>query len=270
MPIIEIGNLDDGEVRIYSNLTDHELKRYKDNKGLFIAESPKVILTALEEGYSPKSLLCERRHINGDAASIISRFPDMPVYTGPRELLARLTGYTLTRGVLCAMYRKEEVSPAEICENGSRVAVIEAVCDTTNIGSIFRAAAALGIDGILLTPDSCDPLNRRAIRVSMGSVFKIPWAFVEKPVQTLKKHGFVTVALTLHKDSIPINSKVLMNNEKLAFVLGTEGTGLSESIISECDFKAIIPMMNGVDSLNVASAASIVFWEATKNCANIY
>lgn len=260
MAIVEITSLDFPGVEVFASLTENEL-RGKDSGGLFIAESPKVIHTALMSGYQPVSLLCERKHIEGDAAGIIASHPDLPVFTGSRDLLRRLTGYKLTRGVLCAMKRKPLPDASNFCVGARRVAVIESVCDTTNIGSIFRSAAALGIDGIMLTPDSCDPLNRRSIRVSMGSVFRIPWAFHENPVDLLKKYGFITLAMALDKDSIPIYSHQLWNKEKLAIVLGTEGDGLSEEIKSKCDLKVIIPMHHAVDSLNVGAAAALTFWE---------
>lgn len=261
MALIEIKSLEEDGIKVFSSLTEHELKKCDGGEGLFIAESPKVIRVALEEGYEPVSLLCEKKHIEGDASGIIRDNPEMPVYTGSRELLAKLTGYKLTRGVLCAMRRKQPIEPSLICRNSRRIAVIEAVCDTTNIGSIFRSAAALGIDGILLTPDSCDPFNRRSIRVSMGSVFKVPWAFSVDPVEVLKNSGFITVALTLHKDSIPIDSPILKQYRRLAMVVGTEGEGLSPEIIAKCDYKAIIPMYHNVDSLNVGAAAAVAFWE---------
>ena len=259
MAVIEINSLESEEIKIYSSLTEHELRR--EETGLFIAESPKVIKVAIESGYKPVSMLCEKKHIYGDAAEIISLNPGLPVYTGPRELLSSLTGYKLTRGVLCAMKRRPLPEPEEICREGKRIAVIEAVCDTTNIGSIFRSAAALGIDGILLTPDSCDPLNRRSVRVSMGTVFKVPWTFTENPIELLKACGYTTVALTLRPDSLPIDSPVFRQKEKVAMVLGTEGDGLSDKIISECDYSAIIPMHRNIDSLNVGAAAAIAFWE---------
>lgn len=264
MEIIEIQSLNQPEVAIFSSLTEHQLRREADGDGIFIAESPKVIKVALEAGYSPISILCERKHIEGDTADILSSCPGIKVFTGNRETLASLTGYTLTRGVLCAMRRKPLPDIAEICSFASRLAVIEAVCDTTNIGSIFRSASALGIDGIILTPDSCDPLNRRAVRVSMGTVFKIPWTFSPDPVTEIKSYGFKTIALALHKDSIPIDSPILQNHPKIAMFLGTEGDGLSYSIISKCDYKAIIPMHHGTDSLNVGAAAAVAFWQLSK------
>ena len=262
MPLIELTSLDEKGIEVYSRLTEPQLRQEGD--GVIIVESPKVIHVALNEGYKPLSLLCERRHIEGDASDIISLFPDLTVYTGTRELLAKLTGYTLTRGVLCAMRRPVMPDALEICRTATRVAVVEAVCDTTNIGSIFRSAAALGIDAILLTPDSCDPFNRRSIRVSMGTVFKSPWTFCDDPVKLLNESGFATVALTLHEDSIPIDSDVLHRCDRLALVLGTEGDGLSEQIIAKCRYKAIIPMFREVDSLNVGVAAAIAFWEFSK------
>lgn len=260
MPIVEINDLKQDGIDVYSSLTEQELRLQKEGP-LFIAESPKVIRTAIRSGYMPLSLLCERKHIKGDAADIIERYPDLTVYTGSRELLGELTGYKLTRGVLCAMRRKAGLNPEEICRSGRRIGVIEAVCDTTNIGSIFRSAVALGIDGVLLTPDSCDPFNRRSIRVSMGTVFQVKWAFCENPVELLQKNGFAVLALALEKDSLPIDSPELKRYEKIAMVLGTEGDGLSAKTISKCDYKVIIPMFHNVDSLNVGAAAAIAFWE---------
>lgn len=264
MEIIEIKSLDLPEVAIFSSLTEHQLRREAEGSGIFIAESPKVIKVALEAGYEPLAMLCERKHIEGDAAEILARCPDIKVFTGTRETLASLTGYTLTRGVLCAMKRKPAPRVVDICKGANRIAVIEAVCDTTNIGSIFRSAAALGINGIILTPDSCDPLNRRAVRVSMGTIFKVPWTFSPDPVTELKRLGFKTIALALHKDSIPIDNPILKKHDKIAMVLGTEGDGLSSEIISKCDYKAIIPMHHDIDSLNVGAAAAVAFWELTK------
>ena len=262
--VININDINDDAIRIYSRLTEAQLQRELDD-GIIIVESPKVILTALSEGYEPLSLLCERKHIDGDAFSIIKSYPQMPVYTGDRDILAQLTGYKLTRGVLCAMRRKSNPAPELLCKESRYIAVIESVCDTTNIGSIFRSAAALGIDGILLTPDSCDPYNRRSIRVSMGAVFKIPWAFVQSPVDLLKAYGFLNIALALDHDSVPINSISFTRHDRIALFLGTEGDGLSKEIVSRCDIKAIIPMFHEVDSLNVGSAAAVAFWELSRN-----
>ena len=264
MSIIQIRGIEEEGLLPYVGLTERQLRNGSESESLFIAESPKVIKVALEEGYEPVSLLCEKKHIDGDAAEIITKMPEIPVYTGQRELLASLTGYKLTRGVLCAMKRKKLPTALEICEEANRVAVIEAVCDTTNIGSIFRTAAALGIDGILLTPDSCDPLNRRAVRVSMGAVFKIPWTFTEKPIEILRDHSFTTIALALRKDARPIDDPVLRKKDKIALVLGTEGEGLTEEMIAACDYSAIIPMHRMVDSLNVGVAAAVAFWELRK------
>lgn len=263
MPVIEIQNLAHPGVEIFSNLTERQL-RSGENGGIFIAESPKVIKIALEKGYEPVSLLCEAKHIEGDARDIVMAHPEMNIYTGSRDILAHLTGYTLTRGVLCAFKRKPAPDTEEICRNSKNIAVLEGVCDTTNIGALFRCAAALGIDGILLTPDTCDPFNRRCIRVSMGSVFLVPWAFSSDPIEILKNHGFTTIAMTLHQDSVSIADPVLKKFQKKAIVLGTEGDGLSKHLISKCDFKAIIPMHHNVDSLNVGAAASIAFWELVR------
>ena len=260
--IIEITSLSHPGVEIFATLTEAQLRNRLDpQKGIFIAESPKVIATALSAGYEPTALLCERRHISGDAAEIIDRCGDIPVYTGERQLLAALTGYTLTRGVLCAMRRKPFPSAKDICHNARRVAVIDSVTDTTNIGAIFRSAAALGIDAVLLTPTSCDPLNRRAIRVSMGSVFLAPWTWLDSPVSSLKELGFKTVALALTDDSVSIDNPILAEQEKLALILGTEGDGLAKEVITDADFTAKIPMAHGVDSLNVAAASAVAFWQ---------
>ena len=217
----------------------------------------------------PVSMLCERKHIVGDAAPILQRCPDITVYTGERELLRSLTGYTLTRGVLCAFERPVLPSVEEICRDARRLAVIDGVCDTTNIGAIFRSAAALGVEGVLLTPESCDPLNRRAVRVSMGTVFQIPWTFIgekqedwiENGIRRLHGLGFQTAALALSDDSVSIDDKRLREEKKLAIILGTEGDGLAEQTIAECDYTVKIPMTHGVDSLNVAAASAVAFWE---------
>lgn len=263
MPIIEISSLSHPGIDIFSTLTEAQLRnRLEPEKGIFIAESPKVIRVALDAGYEPLALLCERKHITGDAADIISRCPhDIPVYTGNRDLLSQLTGYTLTRGVLCAMRRPAERKVEEICRNASRIAVINGVVDTTNIGAIFRSAAALGMDGILLTRNSCDPLNRRAVRVSMGSVFLVPWTWIDNPSEQLRKLDFRTVAMALRKNSEPIDSPVLAAEPRLAIIMGTEGDGLPAEAIDEADHVVCIPMSHGVDSLNVAAASAIAFWE---------
>ena len=262
MPIIEITSLEHPGVEVFGTLTDAQLRnRMNAEKGIFIAESPKVIRVALDAGYQPLSLLCERKHIEGDAADILARVGNIPVYTGNRELLASLTGYTLTRGVLCAMRRPAPRSAEEICRNAHRVAVIHGVTDTTNIGAIFRSAAALGIDAVLLSPDSCDPLNRRAVRVSMGSVFLVPWTWLPRPVATLREMGFCTAALALTDRSVPLDYSELKKIPRLALVMGTEGDGLSDEVISEADYVVRIPMHHGVDSLNVAAASAVAFWE---------
>lgn len=265
MNIVEITSLDQQGIEVYSSLTEAQLRQLPMAEGgVFIVESPKVIKVALDSGYLPLSLLCERRHINGDAADIISRCGDIPVYTGDRELLASLTGYTLTRGVLCAMRRPMLPTVDEVCRNASRVVVIDAVCDTTNIGAIFRSAAALGIDAVLLTRDSCDPLNRRAVRVSMGSVFLVPWTWLDEPVQSLSRLGFKTAAMALSDNSIPLDHPVLKTIERLAVVMGTEGDGLPAHVINAADYVVRIPMSHSVDSLNVAAAAAVTFWELRK------
>lgn len=262
MPVIEITSLDHPGVDVFSALTEAQLRNRLDPaKGVFIAESPKVIRVALDAGYEPLSLLCERRHLTGDAADILARVGDIPVYTGERDLLARLTGYTLTRGVLCAMRRPWVREVAEVCKDARRVVVIHGVVDTTNIGAIFRSAAALGIDAVLLTPDSCDPLNRRAVRVSMGSVFLVPWTWADRPLECLKELGFKTAALALTDRSVPLDYPLLKQESRLALVMGTEGDGLPQTAIDGADYVVRIPMYHGVDSLNVAPASAVAFWE---------
>jgi len=261
MPIIEITSLSHPGVAMFSQLTEAQLRnRIEPEKGIFIVESPKVIRVALDSGYQPLALLCERKHIEGDAADIVGRCGDLPIYTGERELLAQLTGYQLTRGVLCAMRRPRPLSVGDVCREARRVVVIDGVVDTTNIGAIFRSAAALGIDGVLLTPQSCDPLNRRAVRVSMGSVFLIPWTWLEEPVSSLRQLGFKTAAMALTDDSISIDDPELKSTPRLAIIMGTEGDGLALSTISEADFVVRIPMSHGVDSLNVAAASAVAFY----------
>ena len=261
--IIEIESIDDERVAPFASLTEAQLRsRLDPQRALFIAESPKVIAVALDRGYVPESILCERRHIDGDAAPLLARCgAEMPVYTGSRELLQQLTGYKLTRGVLAAMRRPEAPSVQEVCCGARRVAVIDSVVDTTNIGAIFRAAAALGVDAVLLTPTSCDPLNRRAVRVSMGSVFLVPWTWLSGGVGELNRLGFKTVAMALTDDSVPIDDPGLCGEERLAIVLGTEGDGLARDVIAATDYVARIPMAHGVDSLNVAAAAAVAFWQ---------
>lgn len=262
MNLIEITSLDAPELRVFSQLTEHELRSGCGlDSPLFIVESPKVIRVALDAGLEPVSLLMERRHVTGDAADIIGRCGDIPVYTGSRDVLARLTGYVLTRGVLCAMRRPVARSVVDVCRDARRVVVIDEVSDTTNIGAIFRSAAALGIDGVLLTPSTCDPLNRRAVRVSMGSVFLVPWAWLEGPPSDLHQYGFRTVAMALSDDSISIDDPALAREPRLAIIMGTEGDGLPHAVIREADYVARIPMSHGVDSLNVAAASAVAFWQ---------
>ena len=247
---------------MFSTLTEAQLRmQLEPERGLFIAESPKVIRVALDAGWQPTALLCERRHIEGDARDIIERVGDIPIYTGSRQLLAQLTGYTLTRGVLCAMRRRPAPPLADVLKDARRIVVIEAVTDTTNIGAIFRSAAALGIDAVVLTRDSCDPLNRRAVRVSMGSVFLVPWTWIDGPVRQLQQLGFRTAAMALSDDSIPLDAPRLRQEPRLAIIMGTEGDGLPATTIREADYTVRIPMAHGVDSLNVAAAAAVAFWE---------
>lgn len=262
MPIIHIESLTHSGVEVFSTLTEAQLRRdIEPNKGIFIAESPKVIRVALDAGYEPLALLCEERHITGDAADIIARCPDIPVYTGSRELLAALTGYTLTRGVLCAMRRSTAPCVTDVVKNARRVVVIDGVTDTTNIGAIFRSAAALGIDAVLLTRTSCDPLNRRAVRVSMGSVFLVPWTWIDDIESQLHSEGFITAAMALTDDSVSIDYAPLKEVPKMAIIMGTEGDGLAHEVITAADYVVRIPMAHGVDSLNVAAAAAVAFWE---------
>ena len=262
--IIEIKSLQESGVEVFATLTEAQIRNTLDaEKGIFIAESPKVIRVALQTGYKPLALLCERKHITGDADDIIKACGDIPVYTGERELLSKLTGYKLTRGVLCAMQRKPEPTISETLQNARRVCVIDAVCDTTNIGAIFRSAAALGIDAVLLTRNSCDPLNRRAIRVSMGSVFLVPWTWLDS-CSNLHDLGFKTVAMALTDHSVSLDDPLLKSLDKLAIIMGTEGDGLPQQTIDEADYVVRIPMSHQVDSLNVAAAAAVAFWELTK------
>ncbi len=262
MAIIELSSLETPGVEVFGSLTEAQLRNtVEPEKGIFIAESPKVIRVALDAGYEPLSLLCERKHLTGDAADMVTRCGDIPIYTGKRELLASLTGYTLTRGVLCAMRRPTPRSVAEVCQNARRIVVIDGVVDTTNIGAIFRSAAALGIDAVLLTPTSCDPLNRRAVRVSMGSVFLVPWTWMEGSLSQLNELGFKTVAMALTDNSVSIDHPALTAEPRLAIVMGTEGDGLCRETIAEADYVARIPMSHNVDSLNVAAAAAVAFWQ---------
>ena len=261
--IIEVTDLAAPELDVYARLTGAQLRnRLEPDKGVFIAESPKVIATALDAGYEPLSLLMERRHIEGDAQPILARCGEIPVYTAERETLARLTGFELTRGVLCAMRRPRLPSVEEVCARARRVAVLEGIVDHTNVGAIFRSAAALGIDAVLLTQACSDPLYRRAIRVSMGTVFQVPWTYLpEIWPQTLRALGFTTAAMALCDASLPIYAPQLKKADRLAVVLGTEGDGLAESTIAACDCTVRIPMTHGVDSLNVAAASAVAFYQ---------
>ena len=262
--IHEITTLSDPRLDIFASLTEAQLRNRLDpTRGIFIAESPKVIRVALQAGYTLQALLCERKHITGDAADIIDKCGDIPIYTGTRELLAQLTGYTLTRGVLCAMQRRPSPPVADVIGQARRIVVIDGVVDTTNIGAIFRSAAALGIDAVLLTRNACDPLNRRAVRVSMGSVFLVPWTWLDD-YTTLHSLGFTTAAMALTDDSIALDDPRLKQTEKLAIIMGTEGDGLPAQTIHDADYVIRIPMSHQVDSLNVAAAAAVAFWELAR------
>lgn len=262
MNIVEIQSLTQAGLEPYVQLTGAQmLNRKHPEEGLFIAESPKVILVALQAGYEPISLLCERRHISGDARPILDRCPDLTAYTGDRPLLEQLTGYKLTRGVLCAMRRKAEPTAEAVTLQAKRVAIIDNVVDATNIGAIFRSAAALGIDAVLLTRNCCDPLNRRAVRVSMGSVFLVPWTWIDDAIEVPHRLGFKTVAMALTLKSVSIESPQLASEERLAIIMGAEGDGLPQETIERSDYVARIPMSHQVDSLNVAAAAAVAFWQ---------
>ena len=261
--IIEITDLSRPELDVYLRLTEAQLRcRLEPEKGIFIAESPTVIGLALKNGCQPLSLLMERRFIDGKASEIIRRCGEIPVYTGERELLAGLTGYELTRGVLCAMRRPQPARFEALCAGARRVAVLESIVDPTNVGAIFRSAAALNMDAVLVTPTCCDPLYRRAVRVSMGTVFQIPWTFLEPGwPDRLRALGFQTAAMALRDDSLSIRDPQLREAEKLAVVLGTEGDGLAPATIAACDYTVRIPMSHGVDSLNVAAASAVAFFQ---------
>ena len=267
--IIEISDLSIPELDVYARLTQAQLRnRLEPEKGIFIAESPKVIDLALKAGCTPLSFLMERKHIDGQASELIARC-DVPVYTADRDVLANLTGYELTRGILCAMARPQLPCPVEILKSARRVAVLCGIVDSTNVGAIFRSAAALGMDAVLVTPECCDPLCRRSVRVSMGTVFQIPWAHFDgepsewpaRGMAQLKEMGFKTAAMALRDDCVNINDPKLMAEDKLAIVLGTEGDGLANSTIADCDYTVKIPMSHGVDSLNVAAASAVAFWQ---------
>lgn len=260
--IIRILSLNDAGVELFSNLTEAALRnKLEPEAGIFIAESPKVIRIALEQHYEPISILCEEKHLEGDAADIVRMCGDIPIYTGAREVLRNITGYTLTRGVLCAMKRPRIRTVEEVCKEAKRIVVIDGVSDTTNIGAIFRSAAALGIDAALLTHTSCDPLNRRSVRVSMGSVFLLPWTWLNTPIKHLKSLGFTTLAMALRDDAKQLSDPFLKTLDRVAIVMGTEGDGLANEVIEEADYTVRIPMQHGVDSLNVAAASAVAFWE---------
>ena len=267
--IIPVTDLSHPGLQPYAHLTEAQLRnRLEPDQGIFIAESPKVIRVALDAGYKPVSLLTEEKHIAGQAADLVARLESLPIYTGSRELLASLTGYELTRGVLCAMHRPVLPSVEQICRGKQRIVLVDNVVNSTNTGAILRAAAALGMDGILFTTTCCDPLNRRSVRVSMGTVFQIPWTYIpswpRSGMEMLHAMGFKTVALALTPKAVPIDHPGLVAEERLVLVLGTEGDGLSQQTIDDCDYQAIIPMQRGVDSLNVAAAAAVAFWQLRK------
>lgn len=271
--IIEITDFHAPELDPYARLTQNQLRnRLEPEKGIFIAESPKVIDRALDAGYKPVSLLMERKQITGPAAGILSLCGDAPVYTADREMLAELTGFELTRGVLCAFHRPAPRPVEELCKNARRVAVLEGIVDSTNVGAIFRSAAALNMDAVLINPSCCDPLCRRAVRVSMGTVFQVPWGqlgetpadWPEKGMDILHSLGFKTAAMALSDRSVSIDDEQLAKEPKLAIVLGTEGDGLAAGTIASCDYTVKIPMSHGVDSLNVAAASAVAFWQLGK------
>ena len=271
--IIEITDFHAPELDPYARLTQNQLRnRLEPEKGIFIAESPKVIDRALDAGYKPVSLLMERKQITGPAAGILSRCGDAPVYTADWEMLAELTGFELTRGVLCAFRRPAPRPVEELCKNALRVAVLEGIVDSTNVGAIFRSAAALNMDAVLINPSCCDPLCRRAVRVSMGTVFQVPWGqlgetpadWPEKGMDILHSLGFKTAAMALSDRSVSIDDEQLAKEPKLAIVLGTEGDGLAAGTIASCDYTVKIPMSHGVDSLNVAAASAVAFWQLGK------
>ena len=268
--IIEITNFSAPQLDVFARLTEAQLRiRAEAERGLFIAESPKVIHRALDAGYEPVSLLTERKHIEGQASDLIDRLGDLPVYTADSALLENLTGYSLHRGVLCAMKRPSLPTVEAVCKHARRVAVLEGIVDPTNVGAIFRSAAALQMVAVLLTPTCCDPLYRRAARVSMGTVFQVPWTRIgqhhtqwpDKGMAQLRDLGFKTAAMALSDNSVSIDHPALLNEEKLAVILGTEGDGLANATIAGCDYTVKIPMAHGVDSLNVAAASAVAFWE---------
>ena len=264
--VIEITDFSAPELDVYARLTEAQLlNRFEPAKGMFIAESPKVIHRALDGGCVPVSMLMERKDIDGSAREILERCPDIPVYTADEDLLCNLTGYHLTRGVLCAMRRPRLPAMEEICAKAKRIVILENVQNPTNVGAIFRSAAALGMDAVLLTPGCSNPLYRRSARVSMGTVFQIPWTFTpswpEEGMAQLKNLGFKTAAMALSDNSVSIDDPALMAEEKLAVLMGSEGDGLTDATIAACDYTVKIPMYHGVDSLNVAAASAVAFWQ---------
>ena len=268
--IIEITNFEAPELDVYARLSEVQLLRYYEPKsGLFVAESPKVIERALDAGYEPVSFLAERKQIEGEAREVIARCSEIPVYTADFDILTKLTGYNLTRGALCVMRRKEMLDVRKICEGARRIAILENVVNPTNLGAIFRSAAALNMDAVLLTPACSDPLYRRAARVSMGTVFQVPWTWIggdgcewpRQGIELLHEMGFKMAAMALCDNSLNIDAPELMAEEKLAIVLGTEGEGLMPATIELCDYTVRIPMSHGVDSLNVAAASAVAFWQ---------
>ena len=267
--IIEINDITAPELDVYARTSEVQLLRYYEPEpGLFIAESPKVIERALNAGYEPLSFLVEHKDLEAEAKQILERYPEIPVYTAEYDVLVGMTGYALARGMLCAMKRRRLPSVEEICQNTSRIAILENVVNPTNIGAIFRSAAALHMDAVLLTSGCSDPLYRRAARVSMGTIFQIPWTYFDKKsswpeegMKSIQNLGFKTVAMALRDDSFSIDAPKLLAEEKLAIVLGTEGDGLASQTIADCDYTVKIPMSHGVDSLNVAAASAVAFWE---------
>ena len=271
--IIEITDFNAPQLDIYARMTENQLlNHHEPEKGMFIAESPKVVERALDAGYEPISLLLEKKHIEGEAKEVVRHVGDIPIFTAEFDVLTQLTGFQLTRGVLCAMKRRALPTMDEVCGSAKRIVILEKVMNPTNLGAIFRSAAALNMDGILLTPECTNPLYRRAIRVSMGTVFQIPWTIMTDEISQwpnplmgkIKQQGFKTVAMALRKDTIEINDPRLKNEEKLAIILGTEGDGLVEETLDCCDYTVKIPMSHGVDSLNVAAASAVAFWELGK------
>ncbi len=262
--MIEVTDFNAPQLDVYARLTEGQLlNRHEPQNGMFIAESPKVIERALDAGCVPVSILMEKKHAEGQGREIIRRCGSIPVYTAASDVLTQLTGFKLTRGMLCAMRRPAPRTVSEVCAGARRIAVLENVMNPTNVGAIFRSAAALGMDGILLTPAGSDPLYRRSIRVSMGTVFQIPWAFLDEDngIRALRGMGFTTVAMALKEDSLNVDDPQLMREEKLAVVLGTEGDGLAPDTISDCEYTVRITMSHGVDSLNVAAASAVAFWQ---------